>query len=609
MRFLKFCCFVLFLALALLVRTSTPTWTLRALDCDYYVDNTAGSSGNGSWNHPWDNIEDHVDELGPGDTMCVRGDISGPGRVYQANQILLDSQEGRVRNGLPGNPITIRAYPSERVILRNVSSDYFIYFRGVDYWILDGFVIDNNGRGKYTIRFRYNANHNIVSNNEIYNGEVDGIALGSGDDYERNIGNVIECNHIHHFVKDGDAHCILLNPGSDNTLIQNNIIHDCSGDGVQIYAVDETPVDEYVKNVQIVDNTFYRGTLPRSEDGLDIKGVDGLMVIGNELYGYEWYGRAIVVHIGRSRDLLFDSNVIHDTSAGMDFHGARLDSITLTNNLFYNITKGQQEHYAISLSGIHGIHVYHNTIVSALGCSLCVGQEGLHSGAIKNNLIYNSDRAHVSSHAPFSDVDVGYNGWFDADRENEFVDPTDTVGSGDPGFVDASSNDYHLAAISPARDAGTNVEVSTDFEGDARTFGGRPDIGADEYVPPLHLTAIPQDRTIYLKWTEFADPALDSYAIEYTYESGGSDASQGPSPILGIPPPTRMYPLTQVTNYVFYTVTIVAHDANHVELAASNSVRVMPTDFLLYLPSSMKASSRKSGGAMFLRKISAFLIR
>ncbi len=57
----------------------------------------------------------------------------------------------------------------------------------------------------------------------------------------------------------------------------------------------------------------------------------------------------------------------------------------------------------------------------------------------------------------------------------------------DPAFVDPVSDDYHLSRGSPCINAGTaSVPVppglpAMDFEGDPRTIGPAPDIGADEY--------------------------------------------------------------------------------------------------------------------------------
>ncbi len=52
--------------------------------------------------------------------------------------------------------------------------------------------------------------------------------------------------------------------------------------------------------------------------------------------------------------------------------------------------------------------------------------------------------------------------------------------TGDPKFVNAANDDYHLRVGSAAIDAGTNAEVSIDFEGDVRPQNGGFDIGFDE---------------------------------------------------------------------------------------------------------------------------------
>ncbi len=56
-----------------------------------------------------------------------------------------------------------------------------------------------------------------------------------------------------------------------------------------------------------------------------------------------------------------------------------------------------------------------------------------------------------------------------------------------PSFVDAASGDFHQAAGSPTIDAGTGAATllgAVDIDGDPRTVGAAPDIGADELVPP-----------------------------------------------------------------------------------------------------------------------------
>ena len=54
-----------------------------------------------------------------------------------------------------------------------------------------------------------------------------------------------------------------------------------------------------------------------------------------------------------------------------------------------------------------------------------------------------------------------------------------------PLFVNAATGDFHQAPGSPTIDAGVAVDLmgSADIDGDARTMGAAPDIGADEFVP------------------------------------------------------------------------------------------------------------------------------
>lgn len=51
---------------------------------------------------------------------------------------------------------------------------------------------------------------------------------------------------------------------------------------------------------------------------------------------------------------------------------------------------------------------------------------------------------------------------------------------GDPDFVDADGDDYHLGPSSAALNLGVNTGITTDFEGDPRPFMGGFDAGFDE---------------------------------------------------------------------------------------------------------------------------------
>ena len=107
-----------------------------------------------------------------------------------------------------------------------------------------------------------------------------------------------------------------------------------------------------------------------------------------------------------------------------------------------------------------------------------------------------------------------------------------------------------------------------------RRFEGLPCSQTTE----LRLHAVPGDKSIYLSWEVIGIlPATSIWAIEYD----GPPGEQTP-PITGIPIDTRAYTLTGLTNYEPYTVTLNAMLEGTPIL--TDTVSVMPTDLLVYLP-------------------------
>jgi hypothetical protein len=65
---------------------------------------------------------------------------------------------------------------------------------------------------------------------------------------------------------------------------------------------------------------------------------------------------------------------------------------------------------------------------------------------------------------------------------------------GDPDFASPAGGDYHIRRGSAAVDAGVNAGVTTDIDGDPRPIGAGFDIGADEYMPSVHLPLVVKNR-------------------------------------------------------------------------------------------------------------------
>ena len=109
--------------------------------------------------------------------------------------------------------------------------------------------------------------------------------------------------------------------------------------------------------------------------------------------------------------------------------------------------------------------------------------------------------------------------------------------------------------------------------------GAAPDLGAYEFEPELKLHGIAGDRAIYLSWSvSITLPTTTTWTITYDGPPGVP-----PSPIPGLAEPTRAYTLTSLTNYTWYTITLATDPA-----WLSDTVRVMPTDHIIYLPAIWK---------------------
>lgn len=88
---------------------------------------------------------------------------------------------------------------------------------------------------------------------------------------------------------------------------------------------------------------------------------------------------------------------------------------------------------------------------------------------------------------------------------------------GDPAFLNAAVNDYHLLPASAAIDHGVTTDVATDIDGEPRPAGSAPDLGADE------IQVLMPDLVI----SKTVEPGNPAPGTEVTYQITFSNAGVG----------------------------------------------------------------------------------
>lgn len=253
---------------------------------------------------------------------------------------------------------------------------------------------------------------------------------------------------------------------------------------------------------------------------------------------------------------------------------------------------------------------------------------------VKNNLFYDNKNGAVTYEGQI-DPQVVENNWDQNSLNPGFVDLSGT----DPRNRDLP--DLHLKPYSPAIDAGTRLTTITSANGSGTSFkvadagyftdgwgviagdliqlasGQRariadvnyatnaitvatglawtqnmgvslayersaPDLGAYEFVPALTLYGTPASQAIHLNWTLDVTPSFTgTWRIDYYTPTATS-----PLTIPLTQSGTRAYTLTDLINYQWYTVTL--HALINSTAWLSETVRVMPTGILVYLPLTRK---------------------
>ncbi|MDZ7268865.1 MAG: right-handed parallel beta-helix repeat-containing protein [candidate division KSB1 bacterium] len=430
---------------------------------------------------PGESITAKLAGMQPGDTLLVRGGIYNEAISLPVS-------------GTAGRRIVLRGYPGEKPVIAATGT---MLNAGKSHWLISDLVFDHQGDASDAIKI--SGSFLTLRNCELRNGKRDGIEGAAGSS-EVTIENCV----IRDFVwqAGSDAHGIVLNPGARRWRILNNTIFNCGGDGIQLYADDKTEIANYATDITISGNIFYTTLGSNSENALDFKGVDGCVVEGNEMYGFE--NKAWVTQKG-CRNITGRNNFIHDSQRGIEFRGEGGKSqanIRLLRNVLYNI----RQYYAIKFDDVANVEILHNTLANISASSFRIEGKGVSNAVVRNNLIHQSGAVAVAG--PFAGQ-VDHNGWFNA-AAKDWQGSGDVTGS-DPLFKNAAQGNFELQTTSPARDAGIDVGLPY--------VGANPDLGAFELgattpVVLLAFSVAPAAAGARLHWRTSAEHNLLGFEVE-----------------------------------------------------------------------------------------------
>jgi len=376
-----------------------------------------------------------------------------------------------------------KAAPGEKVVFNDLylGTNWGYDDQGRHYQIWDGFeitgginiistdyitvrncnVTNNNVmpyEGLYAPYFYANYNviavtsstHITLENNDIWRNHR-GIDMGGGG-Y-----NIIRNNSVHHVGED------LINPNSDNTIVENNILYDINkrrtplwvfeGDMIGAFEVNETIMQENTGAeglvISVISPTRLNVIQTNDRDFDDEENVTGLSS-GALLYNvYVDYAHTDSIQIhSESRNLVVKGNRILRPEGGQGLKMVGPGNVTVVNNFIYTTVP-------LYWSGTErGITFINNTLVLPPGLpsssgAPAVGYEALESNIMNNmsnNIIYRwamaTDRNDLGNYTVYTRI---------IDHSSNIFgnDPDDTGGPTYPFYIDYDSEivNYNIDSL------------------------------------------------------------------------------------------------------------------------------------------------------------------
>ncbi len=404
-----------------------------------------GDNGNpGSEARPWASIDKAVNTLTPGQTVLVK------------NGTYINDYMFITRSGTPGRPITFRAYPGDRPVVRISTDNGGATMQGASYINLEGFdfeyVTPNPGRSAQEA-IGVSVNPGVSS---------DAARTPRLPNHVRVIGNVVR-GFPAGGISVGLADYVTV---EGNTVLENARYAPNEPSGIslgELVNLDEKPGAHNI----VRGNGGFRNEnlLPGTAIGLTTIS-DGNCIILDDLRqtqsleGYSAYLQPFLVgglaYPAYKSQTLIENNVCAG-NGGRGIHLYKSDHALVRNNTLYQNASTPGIEGELSVGSASDVHFVNNVVYAR----------------VDRPATYNYDSTGISyeRNLYFGSSTLPNRSANDLVADPQFVRPG----------TDQSSADFHLRPGSPAIDAALPGEAPAfDQGGDPRPLGAGPDLGALE---------------------------------------------------------------------------------------------------------------------------------
>lgn len=396
--------------------------------------------------------------------------------------------------------------------------------------------------------------NNIYSNTAAFAGGAISLRTGVDAIIEENTftGNQASYGGGVHIETEGSSPVIYNNTFQNNTASFNGTFSGSGyGGGISVYASSQAKI---MKN-QLLGNAASVGgggiVLAESSNSI----ISGNQIAGNYVAdpGSNTGGGLYIA----SATANVMNNIIRNNTAGIGGGIGILDNavIAVTNN---TIVKNETTYTGASSAGGGMFIRDNNGITATINNNIFALNEGhqifeeREEATYTNNLIANDNSGLYFSYDAGGITNVNsFNG------NSSINNPSGNV-SGDPLFVNASSDNYELQSSSPAKDTGTATNASAeDYRKAMRPFNGTNDIGAYEYTtemnfksPVFRFWSSEYSSHFYANSTSERNTVVSTYPVQtWQYEFQAFDAFT--TTVASSTPIYRFY--SQLYNAHFYT--------------------------------------------------------